>query len=162
MGRSSRTPAGTSANRSSTESAPIAASISRRSASVTDVYRLTVGLVVPRSRAGPRLLQGGLVGVGVHQLIHLGGIRQPHPDEPALAVGIVVDRLGTAAQRIVDLDDLPGHGRDDVGDRLHGLDLGIRLVLRDRRADLGRVEEDDLAELLLGGPGDAAGLYVPV
>jgi hypothetical protein len=29
---------------------------------------------------------------------------------------------------------------------LDGLDLGVRLVLRDGRADLGRVEEDDLAQ----------------
>ena len=49
----------------------------------------------------------------------------------------------------------PLSGAIDVGDRLDGLDLGVGLAGGHRRADLGRVEEDDLAQGVLGEPGDA-------
>src|SRR5207249_3867688 len=77
--------------------------------------------------------------------------------EPAVAVRVLVDLLRRVGERLVDLDDLARERRDDIGDRLHRLDLGVRLILADRLADLRRVEEHDLAELVLGVPGDAEG-----
>ena len=48
----------------------------------------------------------------------------------------------------------PESGAIDVRDGLDRLDLGIRLILRHGRADLGRLEVDELAERVLGVPGD--------
>ena len=60
----------------------------------------------------------------------LGRIGQPDPHEPALAVGIVVDRLRLLDRLLVHLEDLARERRDHVRDRLDGLDLAVRLVLR--------------------------------
>src|SRR3984957_6456798 len=88
--RASRSACGMSANRSSIERTPIASSISRRSASVTAVYSV----------------KRRLVGGGVHQRLGLSRVRQADLDQPALAVGVVVDLLGAVGKRLVDLDDL--------------------------------------------------------
>src|SRR5215210_7478480 len=141
-GRPRRTASGTASNSSSIEPTPMAASISRRSASVAEVYRLIA------------LGEGGLVGGRIHQLLHLVYVRKADLDHPSAAVGILVDLLGRVGERLVDLDDLARQWRDDVRDRLHGLDLGVGLVLGDLGADRRRVEEHDLPELLLGVPGD--------
>jgi hypothetical protein len=55
---------------------------------------------------------------------------------------------------LVDLEDLAGERRDHVGDGLHRLDLARRAVLRHRRADLGRLEVDELPERVLREPRD--------
>ncbi len=65
----------------------------------------------------------------VHQRVGLGRVARADLDHPAVAVGVLVDRLGLVAQRLVDLDDLAGQRRDDVGDGLDRLDLGVGLVL---------------------------------
>src|SRR3712207_7469318 len=39
------------------------------------------------------------------------------------AVRVLIDRLRRVVEGLVDLDDLAREGRDQVGDRLHGLDL---------------------------------------
>ena len=54
--------------------------------------------------------------------------------EPALAVRILVHRLGRVDDLLVHLEDLAGERRDHIGDGLDGLDLAVRGVLRDRRA----------------------------
>src|SRR4051794_10605076 len=96
--RWNRTPAGMSRKSSSTESTPIAASISRRSASVSE-RKLTDA---PRSAAAePPHLQGQdgsprdfvLVGGDVHQRVALGRVAHADADEPALAVRVLVHRL---------------------------------------------------------------------
>ena len=75
----------------------------------------------------------------------LGRIGELYAHEPPLSVGVLVDQLGPLADRLVDRDDLARERRVDVGDGLHRLDLGVGLVLAHRRADLGRLVEDDLA-----------------
>src|ERR1700722_413023 len=99
--------------------------------------------------------QRGLVGSGVHQRLTLGGVGHAHLDQPALAVGVLVDRGWIIGEGIVDGDDLPGERRYDIRDGLDGLHLRIGSVLGERGADRWRVEEDDLAERVLGVPGDA-------
>jgi hypothetical protein len=69
----------------------------------------------------------------------------------------VVDVLRRLAEPVVHGHDLARQRREHVGDGLHGLDLRVHLVLRDLRAHLGRVEEDDLSERVLGVPRDAEG-----
>ena len=60
----------------------------------------------PRGQMPESTIQRGLVGRGVHQRLALGWVREPHLDEPALAVGILVDHRGVVRQRLVDGDDL--------------------------------------------------------
>jgi hypothetical protein len=55
----------------------------------------------------PRLAgERGDVGGGVEERVALGGIGQAHLDQPALAVGVLVDRPGILGDGLVDLDDL--------------------------------------------------------
>src|SRR3954451_10243868 len=146
-GRPSRTSAGIwRSNSSWMELTPIAESISARSASVTAVYCVKSVL--------RGLGERGLVGGGVEQAVGLGLVGELDLDHPAVAVRIVVDVLGRVAQAEVDLDDLAAERRDDVRDRLDGLDLSVGLPGGDGRADLRRVEEHDFAQGVLGVPGD--------
>src|SRR4051812_13325281 len=95
-GRSSRTPAGTSAKRSSTEETPIFASMRSRSWSVADVYRDTVPLLL--SELQLRLVRGG-----VEQALPLARIAQPYLHQPAGVVGLLVDQLRRLRDRFVHL-----------------------------------------------------------
>ena len=81
-------------------------------------------------------------------------VGEPDADEPAVAVRILVDRLGRVDRRLVHLEHLAGERRDHVGDRLHRLDLAVRRVLRHVRALRRRLEVDELAERVLREPGD--------
>src|SRR3954471_6914394 len=146
-GRPSRTSAGIWRSKSSwMELTPIAESISARSASVTAVYCVKSVL----RGLGERRLVGG----GVEEALGLRRVGEPDLDHPAVAIGVVVDVLGRVAESEVDLDDLAAERRHDVGDRLDGLHLGVGLAGGDGRADLRRIEEHDLAQGVLGVPGD--------
>ena len=81
---------------------------------------------------------------------------QPSPYGSSLIVS------GLSASASLTAVDLARQRREHVGDRLHRLDLGVRLVLGDLRADVRRVEEHDLAERILRVPGDPEGGGVPV
>src|SRR5436190_9954427 len=59
--------------------------------------------------------------LGAQELVRLAGIAEPHPDQPPLAVWILVDRLGAVREGLVDLHDLPRERGIDVRDGLHGL-----------------------------------------
>src|SRR6266540_7008225 len=102
------------------------------------------------------------VRLGVQELVRLGGIRQLDAHEPSVAVGVLVAELGAVGELVVPGDDLAGERRVDVGDGLHRLHLGVRRVLRDLRAGLGRLVEDDLAERVLRVPRDAEGRLLAV
>src|SRR3954447_20433558 len=149
--RVSRTRSGMSANSSSIEEMPIAASISRRSSSVTEVYVLMAARSAARLAAAYVLTIGG----SVHELVGLARLRQLDLDEPAVAVGVLVYVLRSVAERLVRLGDLARERRDDVGHRFDRLHLGVRLILLDLRSDSGRVEEHELTQLVLGEPCDA-------
>ena len=138
--RSSRSRGGMSSNSASIESTPI--------------VREHLGAVIVGGRGVTAHGSCASYALGVHQRLGLRGVRQLDLDQPALAVGVLVDRLGLVAERLVDGDDLARQRRDHVGDRLDRLDLGVGLVLGHLRADLGRLEEHDLAERVLGVPGD--------
>src|SRR5947209_8508069 len=97
--RVSRTASGMSANSSSIEPTPIAASISRRSCSVTDVY-----LLIGRrsmSRGGLAAAYVLTIRSGVHEAVGLARIRQPDLHEPALGVGVAVDRFRRVGERSI-------------------------------------------------------------
>ena len=82
-------------------------------------------------------------------------IDELHHDHPAVPVGIAVHRLGLLHQRGIDLHDLAGERREEIGDRLDRLHHAERLHPRDLGADLRELDEDDVAELLLGERRDA-------
>src|SRR3954452_2434646 len=149
--RVSRTASGMSANSSSIEEMPIVASISRRSSSVTDVYLDMAARKAARLAAAYVLTIGG----GVHEALDLAGVREADLHQPAVAVRLLVDLLGRVAEGLVGLGDLAGQRRDHVRDSLDRLDLGVGGVLLDLGSHGRRVEEDELAELVLRKPRDA-------
>lgn len=109
------------------------------------------------------LLDEGLVGLGVHQLVDLLGalLVDLDADDPAAAVAVVlgdlVDGGGLLLEQLVGGDDLAAHGGVDVGgalDRLDGAD-GVALVDEVGGRRLGQLHVDDVAELLGGVRRDA-------
>jgi len=61
----------------------------------------------------------GLVLVSAHEVVDLCRIGHLDLDHPAVAVAVLVDRLGSVAERLVDLNDVTGKRREELG---HGLD----------------------------------------
>src|SRR5919197_2773347 len=116
--RRKRTGSGTSRKSSSTEAAPIVSSIASRSASVSERYGRVTGLSGRGMPPPLRLVEELPVGLRIEQVADLPGVGEANPDEPAVAVRILVDRLRRVDDRLVDLDDFAGERRDQVGDRL--------------------------------------------
>src|SRR6266508_422647 len=142
--RRKRTPSGTSRKSSSTDSTPIVASICSRSRSVSE-RKLT-----RRSLLGDE----ALVGLSVHEPVGLGWITEPDADEPPFAVGILVHGPGLVDGLLVDLDNRAREGRDQIGDGLDGLNLTVRRARGDLGALLRGLVVDELAQRVLGEPGD--------
>src|SRR3954469_23606188 len=136
------TPSGMSRNSSSIDSTPIVSSIASRSARVSE----------RKWDTGSGLREQLLVGAGVEERVDLRRVREPDADEPALAVGVVVDRLGRVDDLLVDLEHLAGERRDHVRDGLDRLDLAVGRVPGDLLALLRRLEVDELAERVLREP----------
>src|SRR6185503_13304223 len=95
-----RSSAGISSNRSSIFLAPMAASMSRMSASVCG----TKGIGFSFEWGSVRLGDDLLVALGVEHLVELGGVARLEPEHPALAVRILVQRLGRPRERGIALD----------------------------------------------------------
>src|ERR687891_1995217 len=102
------------------------------------------------------------VGGGVEQLVRLGGVGEADLHEPALAVRVLVDRLGLLDHLAVHLDDLARQRRDHVRDGLDGFDLPVALVPGKRAAFVRGLVVDDLAERVLGVPRDPERGRVPL
>ena len=75
-----------------------------------------------------------------------GVLENAHFDEPAVAVGVRVDRLGRVDDGAVGLDDLTVEGRVELTNRLGRLDLSHDRPRGERRADLRQVDVDDIAQ----------------
>ena len=84
-------------------------------------------------------------------------VRIGHLDraDPALAVGVAVEQFGLVLQRGVHGGDGAGDGGVDVAHRLRAPDLGERVVRSDGGPDLGKFDEHDVSERVLGVVGDA-------
>src|SRR5690606_25203406 len=96
---------------------PTTSSIAARAASSIPMWRWT------NSPAISALGQRG-VRLGVHQgPLGLDG----HREQPARAVGVGVDDLGRLGGVLVDAGDGAGDGREQLADRLGGLDLAAGL-----------------------------------
>src|ERR1700674_145102 len=139
--RSSRRASGRCLNKPSTLSSSSAFSISARSASAFGRY------VTGRSLVGLALHER-VVGLLVEQLgIVLDGAEL---DDPALAVGVLVDVLGMILQFLVDLRHLAPHWAVQIGGRLHRFDHAEPGARVERLANRRQLEIDDIAELRLG------------
>jgi hypothetical protein len=84
-------------------------------------------------------------------------VRDAELDDPAVAVGVFVDLLGAVIEGLVDLDDLAADRGVDVRDGLDGLDGAEGVSGVEGGARFGELDEDDVAELILGVVGDADG-----
>ena len=111
----------------------------------------------------------GLIGLGVHQRIHLLDTVLVELDlgDPAAAVAVVLGHLvdggGLLLEDLVDGEDLAADGSEDVRRGLDGLDGADAVTLLDEvAAGLGELDVDDVTELLGGVLGDAddSGLVV--
>ena len=76
----------------------------------------------PGCSYSPCSRQERLVRRRVEQSVQLLGVAERHLDHPALVVGIFVDVFGRVRERRVDLDDLAGDRREQVGDGLDRFD----------------------------------------
>src|SRR5476651_375628 len=112
--------------------------------------RSMLGLRAERSG----LLDESLVLRGVEERAGFARDGQFDHDHPAV-MRVLVDRLRLVLERRVDLEDLAGDRRVEFGDRLHRFDRAEGLPLLHLRPDLGQLDIDDVAELLLGVVGDA-------
>jgi hypothetical protein len=108
-----------------------------------------------RGDRATRLAQERLILVRGEQLIALGGIRELHLDHPPVAIGRIVHERGFLVELVVDRGDRARHRRVKLRDGLHGFDGAEDVVLLERRADLGQLDENDVTELALGVIGDA-------
>ena len=82
----------------------------------------------------------------VHERVHLARVAHLDLDEPAVLERRRVDEVRRVLERAVDLDDLARDRRVDVRRGLDRLDGPEGLALLDLVADLGQVDEDDVAE----------------
>src|SRR4029434_5364671 len=99
----------------SARESPRTSSISRRSASESGRYWCVVNSV--------RLVFDVLAVLRrAHQPFRLLDVGDLDADHPALAVRVLVDRLGSLLQRGVDLGDDAGGRGEQLRDRLHRLD----------------------------------------
>jgi len=86
---------------------------------------------------------------GREELVPFRRVRGLDHDHPPAAVGILIDRLGRGRQLAVHFGDLARHGREEIGDGLDRLHDAEGLALAHLGADLGQLDEHDVAELLL-------------
>mmetsp|Transcript_12883 Transcript_12883/g.45717 ORF Transcript_12883/g.45717 Transcript_12883/m.45717 type:complete len:205 (-) Transcript_12883:31-645(-) len=91
----------------------------------------------------------------VHELLELRGLGDLDLDEPAVLERGRVDEARRVAECLVHLGDGARDGRVDVGGGLDRLDGAKRLALDDLVADVGEVDEDDVAEFAGRERGDA-------
>ena len=123
--RSKRTLSGMSWKSSSTDETPTASSIASRSASVSERN----GRGMPRPYISWRSF---LYAWTSSRSSTSPGSESRTLTKPPLTVRVGVNRFGRLDHRLVDLDDLPRERRDQVRDRLDGLDLAVALVARER------------------------------
>ena len=87
--------------------------------------------------AAVRPVERGFVRRRVQQPLELGRVARHHLEQPAAAVGVVVDQLGGGVERLVAGDDLAGDRRVDVADRLGRLQLATGGAGLDRSPSSG-------------------------
>jgi hypothetical protein len=90
----------------------------------------------------------GLVGIEIHQVVQLVGVRQLDLVEPAVDFRAFVERRGVVCQCLVGLDDFTVDRSIDFGRGLDRLDDADFVAFRERVATVLLFDIDDLAKLL--------------
>src|SRR6185312_462086 len=126
----------------------------RRAREGPAVYKVRSWSLQPTSVGFVR--QELLVGLGVHQAVHVLGVGDLELHEPG-AIGILVDHLGGVVQGFVAFRHFARDGAVDVGCRLHRLHHRETLASLEAAAFLRRFHEHEVAERRLGVVGDADG-----
>lgn len=106
---------------------------------------------------GPRWLFGGeklKIGRLAHQLLDFAGLAEVDFEHPAVVVHVLVQGLGRLDDGVVLLEHLAGERRVEVGNGFDRLHHAKRLASRDRLARIGQLAIHDVAEGVLGMPGD--------
>src|SRR5215475_13824241 len=85
----------------------------------------------------------------VHEAGEFARVGELEAEKPPPSKSILVDEARSGLGFGVDGDDLAGSGREHVARRLDALNYGGGLALLQRLADRRRLDEDDIAELLL-------------
>ena len=96
----------------------------------------------------------GGVSSGIHKVVDVGHIGGLHLDNPASAVGVVVNRR-CIFESGVELNHFAVNGHQQVGNSLHGLNAAKVLTSGDGLAFGGHVNKNDVAQLVLCVVGDA-------
>lgn len=90
----------------------------------------------------------------VHELIDLAGVLDPHLEDPAVSLGLVVHDGGVCLHVLVVGGDGAGDGCVHIGGGLHALNAADAVSLEKLSADLSDVQMHDVAKLTLGEVGD--------
>src|SRR5438132_7483601 len=156
--RGARASLGIAPNSSSTFFTPMRASIAARSAAVCGEYGLRfvtdVGRASSVSAGARRLADVRAVVLRGQELLQLALVGELHPHHPAVAIRLRVHELRLLDDLHVALQHLARDGAVDIGGGLHRLHHTEARELADRRALLGQLDEDDIAQLLLREVGD--------
>ena len=103
------------------------------------------------------LLYESLVVSGREETLDGTGISHLALDDPALAVGVLIDQLGCILELSIGLLDVDSTGSDQVRDRLDRLDGAECLTALYGAALAVDVDEYDVSQLLLSEVGDTDG-----
>src|SRR5690242_14772417 len=98
-----------------------------------------------------------LIFITVHQVFKVSWIADPDLDQPAVAVGVLVDDFRTLRQVFIHLDDGATDRRVNIGNSLNRFHHSEWIVLADLLSDRRQLDIYDLPELLLRMIGYADG-----
>ncbi|TNV76307.1 hypothetical protein FGO68_gene391 [Halteria grandinella] len=91
----------------------------------------------------------------VHELINLTGVFDPHLEDPAVSLGLVVHDGGVCLHVLVVGGDGSGDGCIHIGGGLYALNAADTVSLEELSADLSDIQVHDVAKLTLGEVGNA-------
>ena len=87
------------------------------------------------------------IGFGIEQLIEIGDVVRLDPKKPAVAVRVLIHRLGRIFEHRVDRDDGAADRRVDVRRGFHRFDDARFVAAFDDDVEFRQFDVDDVAEL---------------
>src|SRR5215467_13380942 len=89
------------------------------------------------------------IGIPIQERVEFGRLGELDLVDPAGALGVFIDELGLAGQRLVYTKDFPAYGRIEVACRLDRLDNADRATLLHLLANVRELDKGYVAELFL-------------
>ena len=96
-----------------------------------------------------------LVGLLIHEIIDFALVIEVDLEDPAVTLGLVVDKGGVTLDILVVGGDSASHWCVNISGGLDRLDAADAITLEELGADLSDVQVHDISELTLGEVGDA-------